>query len=363
MRRQRHPGAAKRVLANRRLYAQQIGRHDFTTPADLVAWLGAVQAQDYGAAKWALGLRLPEGATDAIIERAIAEGAILRTHALRGTWQLVTPKDVRWMLKLVAPRLAARFATRHRQLELDAATFRRSNAALEKALRDGSHLTRAELATALRRARISTAGQRLAHLLAQAEADAVICSGARRWKQSTYALLDHRSPDPPRPLARADALAELARRYFRSRGPATVADFAWWSGLPAAEARVGLESVKSALISDVIDGQIYWRSDEPAARTASAKAYLLPAFEEYLIAYRARDAVLDPRHAERFHGGGLLDPCVILEGTVIGTWRRALGRRSVAIDLHLFEPGLRRPPALAAAAAKYGAFLGLDVVA
>jgi hypothetical protein len=363
MRREPDAHATEQKLANRRLHAQQIARHDFTAPADLVAWLGAVQAQDCGAAKWGLGLRLPEGATEATIERALADGAILRTHALRGTWQLVTPKDVRWMLALVAPRLAARLATRHRQLELDAATFRRSNAALEKALRGGSHLTRAELAAVLRRARISTAGQRLAHLLAQAEADALICSGARRGKQSTYALLDLRSPAPPRPLTRDEALAELAQRYFRSRGPATIADFAWWSGLPAAEARAGLESVKMSLVSDAIDGEIYWRSDELAPRRRSTDAYLLPAFDEYLIAYRNRDAVLAPRHVKHLHGGGLLDPIVVLDGRVIGTWRRTFGRRSVAIEIDPFEPTSRRHPAIADAEAKYGAFLGLDVVA
>jgi hypothetical protein len=349
-----------REHANRRLHAQQIARHDFTAPGDLVAWLGAVQAQDYGAAKWALGLRLPEGATDALIERAVADGAILRTHALRGTWQLVTPKDIRWMLALVAPRLAERFATRHRQLELDAATFRRSNAALEKALRDGGHLTRAELAAVLRGARISIAGQRLAYLLAQAELDALICSGARRGKQSTYALLDRRSPDLRRPLTRDDALAELARRYFRSRGPATVADFGWWSGLPAAEARAGLESVKSTLISEVNDGSVYWGQDGPARTVRTARAYLLPAFDEYLVAYRDRHAVLDPEHAKRLHGGGILDPCIVVDGAVIGTWRRTVKRRRLAIELDLFKPARRHPP-IADAAARYGAFLGLEV--
>jgi hypothetical protein len=309
-----------------------------------------------------VGLRLSEGATDVGIEQALAAGSILRTHTLRLTWQFVSAADVRWIQALVAPRLAVRLASRHRQLELSAATFRRSNAAIEKALRHGGHLTRAELAAVLRKTRISTAGQRLAHLLAQAELDALICSGARRGKQSTYALLDQRAPSS-RALPRDAALAELARRYFQSRGPATVTDFAWWSGLTVSDARDGLESVKSKLVSDVFDGRTYWRSDVPAGRTRSS-AHLLPAFDEYLVAYRNRDAVLDPRRVKRLNaGGGMLDPCIVLDGRVIGTWRRTLGRNTVDIELDLFDraaQGLH--PAITAAAARYGAFVGLEVV-
>ena len=354
------------VLAARRLTVQQIALHAFTTPREVVRWLGAVQAQDYAAARWALGVRLPdEAATDASIERAIAAGAVIRTHALRGTWQLVTPADVRWMLALVTPRLVARSATRHRQLGLDAATFRRSNGALEKALRDGNHLTRDELAAALRSVGISTAGQRLAHLLARAELDALICAGARRGKQSTYALLDHRAPNPPASFARDEALAELARCYFRSRGPATIGDFTWWSGLTASDSRDGLESVKSTLVSDVVEGQTYWRTGEPHTTIPSTAAYLLPAFDEYLVAYQHRDAVLDPKHVKRLNaGGGMLDPCVVLDGYVIGTWRRVFVRTTVAIEIDLFKtPTSRELRAILVAAERYGKFLGLEVSA
>ena len=171
-----------------------------------------------------------------------------------------------------------------------------------------------------------------------------------------------RSPAPPRTLSRADALAELAGRYFRSRGPATVADFSWWSGLPASEARAGLESVRSTLIADVVDGQTYWRAEGPAAKARSISAHLLPAFDEYLVAYRNRAAVLHPGYVKRVNaGGGMLDPCVVVDGEVIGTWRRTAGRREVTIEIDPFEPAWRLPQAISAAAARYGAFLGLDV--
>jgi hypothetical protein len=346
-----------------RLLAQQIGCPALGAPAEVVGHLGAVQAQDYAAARWAVGLRLREGAaSDAVIERALTEGTVLRTHALRWTWQLVTPADVRWMQALVAPRLFARAAARHRELGLDAATLRRSRAVLERALRDGAHLTRAELAAALEAKGVSASGPRLSHLLAVAELEGLICSGARRGRQSTHALLDQRAPGG-RSLAREEALAELAGRYLRSRGPATLADFVWWSGLTVAEARVGLEAIKHTLVCELVDGQAHYRADQAPVACPAHTAWLLPAFDEYLVAYRVRDAALDPRQARRYNaGGGMLNPCVVVDGRVTGTWRRTLARGVVRIELDLFDrPKAWELRAVGVAARRYAEFLGLDV--
>lgn len=324
-------------------------------------WLVAVQAQDYAAAKWALGIRLAR-ATDETIERALTDGTILRTHALRWTWQFVSSSDIRWLLALVRSRLFSRTGKRHRELGLDATTFRKSNVVIERALGEGRHLTRDELGERLSKARISPAGQRIAHILGHSELDGLICSGARRGKQFTYALLDSRLPKVHKPLDRHEALAELARRYFESRGPATVSDFAWWSGLAPAEARDGLESVKSKLASVVVGGQTYFRADRAPARAAGGAAYLLPAFDEYLIAYRDRDSVLDPKVVKHINaGGGMLGPCVVIDGRVVGTWRRELTRTVVSVEVRTFvapPPAHRR--AIVAAARRYAAFLGLE---
>jgi hypothetical protein len=342
-----------------RFVVQQISRHDFRTPGALVGWLGAVQAQDYGAAKWALGLRLSGKSTDDLIERAVDDGVIIRTHAMRWTWQFVSPADVRWLLALVAPRLVSRAGRRHRELGLDAATLRKSNAVIEKALGDGRHWTRDEIAERLSKSRISPAGQRLPHILAFAELEGLICSGARRGKQSTYALLDARVLQVGKPVTRDEALSELARRYFLSRGPATVADFTWWSGLAPADARDGLESVESTLASEVVGGRKYYRGDRGRSRAASGVAYLLPAFDEYLVAYRDRETVLEPRHVQRINaGGGMLGPCVVVDERVVGTWRRELGRSTVAVEIRTFEkPSTSRQRAITSAARRYGAFL------
>jgi hypothetical protein len=344
----------------RRLVAQQIARHDLPNPGAVVAWLGAVQAQDYAAAKWAVGLRLGAGATDAAIERALDDGTIVRTHALRGTWQLVAPANVRWLLALVAPRVLARAARRHHALDIDAATVRKCRREVERALAGGAALTRGELAAVLAAGGVSPAGQRLPHLLAQMELDAIICSGPRRGKQSTHMLLDERVP-PARALTNDEALAELARCYFHSRGPATLRDFVWWSGLPTADARAGLDAVRTELASHAIGGETLWFA-EAAARAPRRGAYLLPAFDEYLVAYRDRAAVLDPKDARRINaGGGVLDACIVIGGRVRGTWRRTLAAKRVTVTLEPFDkPGHAAEQALAAAARRYGAFLARE---
>jgi hypothetical protein len=365
------PGQA--ALAAQRLAAQQIAGSSFTRPAELVAWMGAIQAQEPLAAWWALGLRLGGATADArsisdAVAGALADGSVLRTHVMRWTWQLVTPADLHWMLPLVAPRLMARAARRHRELALDAKTFRRAEVAFTRALADGAHRTRAELGAALRAAGIAPEGQRLPHLLGHAELQGLLCSGAPRGKQATWALLGRRAPRSGAALTRDEALAELARRYFRSRGPATAADFAWWSGLAPTDARAGLAAVRSELTSQLtsqsIAGVTYWRGrqspDVPPA--ALADAYLLPAFDEYLVAYRDRTAVLSPLDARRINaGGGLLAPSVVVGGRVVGTWRRTLGRGVVTIALSLFgKPTPRERARIETAAERYGAFLGLQ---
>src|SRR5712691_6941388 len=267
-------------IAHQRLHNQRVAGAPFEKPVDAVTWLGAVQAQDFAGAKWALGLRM-QGATDESIEQAFADGTIFRTHVMRPTWHFVSPADIRWLLALTAPRVHAASAYHSRRLELDEVAFRSTNAVLTNALQGGKQLTRDELASTLQQAGIVTEGeQRVTYIMMRAELDGIICSGARRGKQFTYALLEERAPQA-RTLERDEALAELTRRYFTSHGPATLQDFVWWSGLTGADARVGLAMVKSQLMHEVVDGQTYWLSTAmPTAKDMSPTAYLLPNFDE-----------------------------------------------------------------------------------
>jgi hypothetical protein len=263
-----------------RLVNQRIARPTFKKPEEVVGWLGAVQAQDYAGAKWALGLRM-QGAAECDIEQAFAKGDILRTHLLRPTWHFVTPADIRWLLELTAPRVHAANAYMYRKLELDGVVFKRSVAALSKALQGGEHLTRSELRDVLQKAGVATDGEfRMSYLMMHAELEGIVCSGPRRGKQFTYALLDERAPQA-NTLPHDEALAELARRYFTSRGPARLQDFAKWSGLTVADARSGLEAVKAQLQSDVVGDEAYWfLAAAPPAKDGSPTAHLLSVYDE-----------------------------------------------------------------------------------
>lgn len=346
-------------IPHHRLHNQHISHPAFDKPGDEVRRLGAVQSQDYAAAKWALGLRL-QNADDDLVEQAFTDGAILRTHVMRPTWHFVAPEDIRWLLALTAPRVNAASAYQYRKLELDQKLFQRSNAVLAKALRDGNYLTRDELRQRLAQAGISTDDLlRSTYIVMHAELDGIICSGPRRGKQFTYALLEERAPRAGE-LPRDEALAELAGRFFTSHGPATVHDFAKWSGLTIADATGGLEEVKSRLEHELIDGHTYWFAPSASiARAPSPTAYLLPSYDEYTIGYRNHDAVFNSTQFESL----IYNYTIVIDGQVVGTWRRTLKKDAVMIELNFFTPPTKAQKlAVAAAADRYGKFLGLSVV-
>jgi hypothetical protein len=350
--------------ARQRLQNQRLTGAKFASPGEVVQRLGAVQAQDYAGAKWAVGQRM-DGATDAALDQAFADGTMLRTHVMRPTWHFVAPADIRWLLALTAPRVNAANAYQYRRLALDDAIFARSNAALIAALHGGIQQTRTELATVLRQAGIATDDLRLGMLMMRAELDAVICSGARRGKQFTYALLDERAPHA-RTLARDEALAELTRRYFTSHGPATVQDFVWWSGLTMADAKSGLEMVTSQLVQEIVDGRTYWlTASAPIAKETSPTVLLLPNYDEYIVGYTDRRAALDVPPIEHMDARGniLFHHTIVRDGQVIGTWRRTLTKSAVIVEAASFASlGADEAQALAVAVERYGRFIGLPAV-
>lgn len=350
-------------IARQRLHNQHITRRALETPHALVEWMGAVQAQDFAAAKWALGLRLP-GVTDDDIEQAFTDGAILRTHVMRPTWHFVSPADIRWLLALTASRVHAANTYWYRRLELDDTIVEQSNDAFVNALQGVKQLTRDELATVLQRAGIVTEGeQRVTYLVMRAELDGIICSGARRGKQFTYALLAERAPQA-RNLAHDEALAELTTRYFTSHGPATAQDFVWWSGLTAADVKTGLAMVKSQLMHEEIDGQTYWFSSSTLPEGDFPEtACLLPNYDEYTVGYTDRSAIFDALHAHKLDPrGGLLTNTMALDGQVIGHWKRSFKKNTVVIEANPFIPlGNAESRAFADSADRYGTFLGMQV--
>jgi hypothetical protein len=344
-------------IVRRRLANQRLSRSSLRAPAEVVSWLGAMQSQDYPGAKWAIGLRAP--VTDDEVDRACDEGLIVRTHILRQTWHFVARDDIRWMLALSGPRVNAISAHYYRKMELDERTFTRSRNILERVLRDGTSLTRNEIGAALRRAGIVAAGIRLAFLTMRAELDAVICNGPRRGNQLTYALLEERVP-PAKPIDRDAALAGLARRYFTSHGPATLKDYVWWSGLTVRDAKAGIDLAASSLVREDVGDFTYWSAGDRLPRPAAAPiAYLLPNYDEYLIAHKDRHLVVS-----RGSGDGVTrikDPFVhhlVVDGRLAGSWTRTMRDGSVAVECATYvTPDHGRRRAIDAAVARLGQFM------
>jgi len=350
-------------IAQLRLHNQSLIGKKFATPMAVVKRLGAVQAQDFAAAKWALGMRM-QNATDADVEWAFNKGSILRTHVMRPTWHFVPPQDIRWMVGLTASRVKALLAPYDRKLEISGQVLSRSRAVMIRALMGGKHLTRDQLAARLESSGIPARGQRLAHIVMHAELDAVICSGRRSGKQFTYALLEERVPQTKK-LSRERALSTLVLRYFTSHGPAQAKDFAWWSGLTTKDVLEGLELVRRKLVQETVDGKVYWLSPDSKATKAGAHgAYLLSIYDEYTIAYRDRSALGGESTAEKLLSmGNALTAVMVMNGKIVGTWKRTFEKSAVRIALSPFGkltgPG---EEAFAAAALRYGKFLGLQLV-
>lgn len=346
-----------------RLCHQHVEGPPLEKPADVVRWMGAVQAQDYGAARWAVGLRA-RGSAAGDVDRALAEASIVRTHVMRPTWHFVSPEDVRWMLALTAPRILAGSIRRYRELQLDDAILGRTDDLLARALEGGISLTRPELGQVLEEAGVETSTpQRLVYILMRAELDGVIVSGPRRGKEFTYALLDERLP-PGRAMGREESVVELVRRYFTSHGPATLRDFAWWSGLTTADARVGIEALKGQIVGERVDGKAYWLPQEGPSDPLepSPAVHLLPAFDEYTVAYAERAGLLLPEHSPK-GSNVILGSVIVVDGYVAGTWARTFRRGSVAVEVSPFTGfSEAERSGIVAAAARYGEFLGLPAV-
>lgn len=350
-------------IASLRLWNQHLLQADFSRPQEVVDWLVAVQSQDYTGAKWSVGQRMTT-ATDAVLDEAFNTGAILRTHVLRPTWHFVAPADIRWLLMLTAPRVHAVNGTMYRQIGLDEAMLGQSAAIITQALQGGNALTRDALRDHLRQAGLDTSNLlRVTYIVMWAELEQIICSGPRQGKQFTYMLMDERVPAAA-PLTYDEALTELSRRYFRSRGPATPADFAKWSGLTLSEARNGLEAVKNEFAQVEAGGQVYYLPPTSLPITAAApRAFLLSIYDEMISSYKDRSAIGEAEVGLKLLSmGNALTHIVLLEGQIVGTFRRELKTKQAVLELNLFRAVTpREDEAIVAAADQYSTFLQLPV--
>jgi len=346
---------SRKLLTSMRLSAQWIATPRDASVAEVVKHMTAMQAQDFGGAKWSIGLRSTT-VTDAQVEAALAAGEIVRSWPARGTLHFVAPEDLGWMLRLTSPRQTRVAAGRHRQLELDERDFAAARDLALQHLGGGRSLTRTDLLALWDSHGVSTAGQRGAHLLVHLAQTGVIVFGPVAGKQHSFVLLDE-WVTAPRRLDRKQSLAEWALRYFTSHGPATVRDFAWWASLTLTEAREGLALALPSLESLEVDGIAYFHV--AGLEPAKAATNLLPGFDEYMLGYQNRGAALDDEHAEAIvpGGNGMFMPTIVTNGHVTGLWKRTLRAKRVDVAIEPFGTA----PRVDRAIRRYAAFLETPV--
>jgi hypothetical protein len=349
-------------LAPLRLHNQGLSAIRFSTPEQVVGWLCAVQAQDYLGALWTVGQRLKQS-SETLIEDAIANKKIVRTWPMRGTLHFILADDVRWMLRLLTPRVVKRAESLYKGQGLDSKIFSKSRKLIEKALASGGQLTRAEIYEVLERGKISVHEQRGIHIINHAAQEGLICLGPRSGKQHTFVLLDDWIPKSKH-LTEEEALAELAERYFESHGPATFQDFVWWSGLTLSEVKRAVQIVGDKLTSFTIDDTTYWtKGDKLDEKIKPPKVSLLSWFDEYIIGYTDRSAAFDPATAKYIvkPKNGLYSAVILINGKIAGNWKRIISKNDVQIDLTPFRKfTAAEQKALDKEIKRYKAFLAKD---
>lgn len=324
-------------ISHHRLVSQKLYETSSNSPEEIVHHLGAMQAQDYAMAKWAIGSRCD--ATEAAIEELINSAKIIRTHILRPTWHFVSAEDIYWMLELSAPQVKRFTASAAKKYGYDAKKLDQTNAEIEKMLNGNNHLTRDEIMQELNIKKTSSDDFLSAAIMMNAELDGLVCNGKMKGKQITYSLLEERVSKPKTKLSKEEALAKLALRYFESHGPATLIDFSWWSGFPLTTCKLTINAIELQLSSAEIENQIYWFKKDIADETNFRESvHFLPAFDEILISYKTREAsILLENQPKTFTNNGIFKPIILENSKVIGTWKRTIKKDHAKIETHFFN--------------------------
>ncbi len=350
-----------RNILSRRLYNQCLINPLLTSPEVLVKQFGAIQAQDFAAAKWAINQRLINS-SEALIDKFFDEGKIIRTHVMRPTWHFIHTDDIEWMLRLTASNVKAAMKSNEKKLGLTKDDFIKSNKLLTKILRGGKQLTRNEISVEFNKSKFKvTNSLRLIHLLMHAELDRIICSGSKKGKQFTYALFDERV-NKTKSLNSAEALAELTKRYFGSHGPAMIKDFAWWSGLKMADANKGIEMNDSILVKEIINDHTYWFTENSSLTVNSSnKVLLLPNYDEYIVGYTDRKEIINKFLVKNLdlRNNVLFNNTIIIDGEVKGTWRRIFKKDKILMEINSFSKlNKKERVRISEAAEDFGNYLG-----
>ncbi|MDR1645715.1 MAG: winged helix DNA-binding domain-containing protein [Tannerellaceae bacterium] len=327
-------------LLNIRLYNQLLAKHGMKEPVEVVSWMGAMQSQSLEPAKWAIGARLGNK-TVKEVDEALNSGQIIRTHILRPTWHFVPAEDIHWMFDLSNPHLKPVYQSYVRMMQVDEKLIYAAIPVLEKILQGNRHLTKQEISD-----RLASQGKAFdIHVLNQvihyAEREGLVVNGRLKGKQQTFALLEEFAPRK-QTLSREEALERLARRYFTSHAPATIHDFAWWSGLSLTECKRALETIQSDWVCETVNGRVFWMRNDLRI-PAGDSALLLPPFDEYVVSYKDRSEMIDDVHYGKvMTKNGLFSPTIVLNGRIVGSWKKTVLKGSPRIELSFFEETNRK---------------------
>jgi hypothetical protein len=351
-------------LGRLRLVSQKLSTSTFTRPEQAVRWMTAMQAQDFNAAKWAIGLRCP-GTTSTDVERALASGKIVRSWPMRGTLHFLAAEDLLWILSLTSSRIVNAAKTRHAQLGLTRAVIDRAQAATMRALEGGARLTRGEMHDVFRRVKIDPENDRGYSLLWSFAQAGVVCFGPPAGATQTFVLVGDWIKKS-RTLDREEALGELALRYFRSHGPATLHDFATWSSLTIADAKCGITVARARLAEIEVDEIAYFLALNvlDADLTKTDATFALPGFDEYLLGYRDRSGVITSERMKHIVPGknGVFAPIIVSGGQVVGTWKRVIEKKSIVATASPFTSfGEKERAGFVKAIRAYGKFCAAPV--
>ncbi len=324
-------------ISHLRLASQKLLETNSCLPQEIVKHFGAMQAQDYSMAKWAIGSRCD--ATEKVIEEAINSAKIIRTHILRPTWHFVSPDDIYWMLDVSAPQVKRFTASAGKKYGYDEKKFDQTNSEIEKLLAGNNHLTRDEIMQELNVKKKSNQDFLSAAIMMNAELDGLVCNGKMKGKQITYALLEERVAKPKTKLTKEEALAKLAKIYFESHGPATILDFSWWSGFPPTICKNIVNAIKLHLNFIEVKEQTYWFGKEISTENNFRESvHFLPAFDEILISYKTREASILLQHQSKtFTNNGIFKPIILENGEVIGTWKRTIKKDHAKVETQFFD--------------------------
>lgn len=324
-------------ISHHRLVSQKLYKTSDFSPQEIVHHLGAMQAQDYAMAKWAVGSRCH--ASEKEIEEAVNSAKIIRTHILRPTWHFVSADDIYWMLDLSAPQVKRFTSSAAKKFGYDEKKLNQTNVSIEKLLAGNNHLSRDEIMQELNIKKTSKEDFLSAAIMMNAELDGLVCNGRMKGKQITYALLEERVLKPKTKLTKEEGLAKLALRYFESHGPATALDFSWWSGFPPTICQKTINAIELQLNHITVDNQQYWfKKDLKDENYSSESIHFLPAFDEILISYKTREASFNTEHQSKvFTNNGIFKPIILENGKVIGIWKRTIKKDHAKIETEFFN--------------------------